>query len=140
VCLSSSGDVNAEVYGQQVFTNNFLHLYQVSISSTFYSRVFCRYFGAKKLQSECFSFVIFGAKILYEKRVCKTLMKLTAGMPNCFWQASTESTRRFGPGIKIAPTPNPQIDDDSMDMKLWTSPLEEKFFISIQSRGAHGAL
>ncbi len=49
-----------------------------SISSTFYLRVFCRYFGAKKLQSQCFCCVIFGPKISYKKPTRKMLVKLTA--------------------------------------------------------------
>jgi len=48
-----------------------------SISSTFYAHIFCRYLEAKKLQSKRFSFVIFGAKILYEKHAPKMLLKLT---------------------------------------------------------------
>ncbi len=52
--------------------------YPESISTTlFYECIFCQYFGAKKLQSQCFSFVIFGAKILYKICACKKLMKLT---------------------------------------------------------------
>jgi len=39
---------------------------------------FANILAPKKLQSKHFSFVIFGAKILYEKRAHKTLMKLTA--------------------------------------------------------------
>jgi len=50
----------------------------MSISSMFYVPVFCQYFGAKKLQSQCFSFVILGDKISYKKQARKTLMKLTA--------------------------------------------------------------
>ncbi len=49
----------------------------MSISSMFYVPVFCQYFGAKKLQSQCFSFVIFGDKISYKNFAHKTLMKLT---------------------------------------------------------------
>jgi len=45
----------------------------------FYAHVVHIYFGTKKLQSEHFSFVIFGAKILKRKCVRKTLMKLTSG-------------------------------------------------------------
>jgi len=37
---------------------------------------------APKITELCFGFVIFGAKILYKKRVCKTLMKLTPGSPS----------------------------------------------------------
>jgi len=33
----------------------------------------------KSLKAECFSFVFFGAKILYKKRARKTLVKLTTG-------------------------------------------------------------
>jgi len=49
----------------------------ISISSTFYAHFFRRYFGAKKISNPKHSFVIFGAKILYEKLKRKTLMKLT---------------------------------------------------------------
>jgi len=48
---------------------------QVSISSTFYPLVFCRYPFAKKSQSLMFQLLIFGAKILYEKSAHKMLMK-----------------------------------------------------------------
>jgi len=55
---------------------------QLSISSTLNVRVFHRYPFAKKSQSRTFQLLIFGAKILYEKHVHKTLMKLTAVVPN----------------------------------------------------------
>ncbi len=58
-------------------------LEQVSISSTFYARFFADIPLSKCLKAECFSFVIFGTKFLYEKRARKTLMTLTAG-----WLAS----------------------------------------------------
>jgi hypothetical protein len=51
---------------------------QVSISSKFYERVFCTKFWRQKLQSFVLALRLFGAKILYEKRARKTLMKLTA--------------------------------------------------------------
>ncbi len=54
-------------------------LIQESISSTFYTPIFCQYFGTKKLQSQRFSFLICGAKISYRIFACKMLMKLTAG-------------------------------------------------------------
>jgi len=44
-------------------------------------RFFCQYFGAKKFQTQNAAFVIFGAKILYEKRAYKMLMKLTPVIP-----------------------------------------------------------
>jgi len=47
-----------------------------SISPTFYARVFHTKFGAAFFYL-CFSFVIFGAKILSEKRGRKMLLKLT---------------------------------------------------------------
>jgi len=54
---------------------------QVSISSTFYMRLFCQYFGAKKLQS--WTYVI-REKVFnllsFEKRAHKMLMKLTPGV------------------------------------------------------------
>jgi hypothetical protein len=53
---------------------------QVSISSTFYKRVFCtkvRFWRQNFLQKLYFGFEIFGAKISYENFVQKTLMKLT---------------------------------------------------------------
>jgi len=49
---------------------------QVSISSTFYVHLFCTI--ANRAAFSSFSFVIFGANILYVKRTHKTLMKLTA--------------------------------------------------------------
>jgi len=48
-----------------------------SISSTFYAHIFRTKFLASKFQNPKNSFVVFGAKILYEKRVHKMLMKLT---------------------------------------------------------------
>jgi len=51
----------------------------VSISSTFYARVFhTKVLFLPKTQLKKSTF--FGAKILYEKRARKTLMKLTAGL------------------------------------------------------------
>jgi len=46
-----------------------------SIQSTFNEQLLRQYFGAKKLQREHLSFVIFSAKILYEKHTSKMLMK-----------------------------------------------------------------
>jgi len=68
--------------------NFFAYLFaMVLISSTFITWILGWYFGAKKLQREHFTeakngftFVIFGAKILYLKCVRKTLMKLTDGV------------------------------------------------------------
>jgi hypothetical protein len=50
---------------------------QESISSMFYARVFCKKCWHQKLQSCVLCLKFFGAKILYEKRSCKTLIKLT---------------------------------------------------------------
>jgi len=55
-------------------------IHQVSISSTFYARVFCmkvHFYCQNFLQKLYFGFEIFGAKILYENCAQKTLMKLT---------------------------------------------------------------
>ena len=51
---------------------------QLSISSTFYSRVFCTRFWRQILKSFVLALRLFGAKILYKKFESKTLMKLTA--------------------------------------------------------------
>jgi len=50
---------------------------KVSISSTFYVRIFCAKFWRYKVSKPKQSFVIFGAKISYKNLVHKTLMKLT---------------------------------------------------------------
>jgi len=55
---------------------------KVSISSTFYARVFCTIFFGAKISNPKASFVVFGTKILYKKCACKTLMKLTLGVSN----------------------------------------------------------
>ncbi len=47
---------------------------QVSISSTFYACVFCTKFWRQKLQSFVLALRLFGAKILYKKLACKTLI------------------------------------------------------------------
>ncbi len=49
-----------------------------SISSTFYASDFHTKFWRQKYQSCVLGLKFFGAKILYEKHVSKTLMKLTA--------------------------------------------------------------
>jgi len=54
---------NSEII--RLFSGEIIFGYPESISSTFYARVCCRYFGAKNL---------------YKKCACKTLMKLTVGV------------------------------------------------------------
>ncbi len=53
---------------------------QESISSTFYTRIFRTQFWRQKISNSKHSNVIFGGKILYEKRAHKTLMKLIANV------------------------------------------------------------
>jgi len=53
--------------------------HKVSISSTFYARVFRTKFWHQKLQSYVLGLKFFATKILYKKHAGKTLMKLTAG-------------------------------------------------------------
>jgi len=50
----------------------------VSISSTFFTSFFCRYFGAKNYKAEMFGFVIFWHQNIGKKSAQKMLMKLTA--------------------------------------------------------------
>jgi len=52
---------------------------KVSISSTFYSRLLCQYFWAKKLQIQNVTAEKLRNLLLYEKCMCKMLMKLTPG-------------------------------------------------------------
>ncbi len=59
---------------KNVFRN--FYVLQESISSTFYAHIFHTKFWRQKLQS-FFGFEMFGAKMLYDKRLCKMLMKLT---------------------------------------------------------------
>jgi len=49
----------------------------VSISSTFYARIFCQYFGAKNYKAETFGFETFWQKDIGKKCSSKMLMKLT---------------------------------------------------------------
>jgi len=53
---------------------------KVSISSTFYTRFFCQYFGAKIYKAETFGFETFWQKDIGKSLVYKTLMKLAAGL------------------------------------------------------------
>jgi len=63
-----------------------------SISSTFYSCVFCTKFWSQKLQSCVLGLKIFGAKIL-AKNVQKMLMKLTPQVSNIMWIAPNISSK-----------------------------------------------
>jgi len=54
----------------------------VSISSTFYERIFCQNFGAKNYKAETFGFETFWQKDISEKCAHKMLMKLTLGSYN----------------------------------------------------------
>jgi len=51
----------------------------VSISLTFYARIFCQYFGAKNYKANKFGFEIFCQKDIGKKCACKILIKLTPG-------------------------------------------------------------
>jgi hypothetical protein len=51
----------------------------VSISSTFYARIFQQYFGAQNHKAETFGFETFWQKDIGKKCAHKMLMKLTPG-------------------------------------------------------------
>jgi len=53
----------------------------MNLSGVNFINILCALFGAKNYKAETFGFVIFGAKISYQKRARIMLMKFTSG-PN----------------------------------------------------------